>query len=146
MTTKILVPLDGSDLAEKALPHAEALAAHLKGELLVARVAHPPVIRSDYGTKNYEAFIEAERKETATYLQMVEEKLADRPFPVRVLALDRNMVAEALLDLACEEAVNYMVLTTHGRSGLGRIIQGSVATKLLRKAPCPVLLININAS
>lgn len=142
MTVKILVPLDGSNLAEEALPHAEALAAQLQGELLVARVAHPPVIRSDYGTNNYEAFIEAERQDTATYLQKIQGRLADRPFPVRVLALNRNMVAEALLDLACEEAVNYIVMTTHGRSALRRIIQGSVATKILRSASCPVLLIN----
>lgn len=141
MLKKILLSLDGSKLAEKALPYAKALANKFEAELIITRVVHPLPIVADYGSAAFEAVVAAEQRETQAYLSQIQQELAGFQPPVRTVALHNLAVAEAIIDLACRENVELIVMSTHGRSGLSRWIYGSVATKVLQQAPCPVFLV-----
>ena len=142
MIKKILVPLDGSKLAEKALPYAEELAAKLGAELILTWVLHPLVVMSDYGASSYETIIELEKNEATRYLTTTQIEIQKRQLPVRVNILE-GYAAQTIIDLACQEKVDLIVMSTHGRSGLSRWVHGSVATKILQHAPCPVFLVRV---
>ena len=141
MLRKILLPLDGSEFAEQSLPYATALAEKCQAELLVVRVVHPMPIISDYSAAVYEAYLTAEQYATEDYLQNLKTRLADVSFPVHFVSLHDAAVAEAIIDYACREKIDLVVMSTHGRSGVGRWIHGSVTSKVLHHAPCPVLLV-----
>lgn len=140
MIKKILVPLDGSKLAEKALPYAEALAEKLGAELILTWVLHPLIVMSDYGASSYETIISLEKNEATQYLTTTQIELQKRHLPVRINILE-GQAADAIIELACQERVGLIVMSTHGRSGLSRWVHGSVATKVLQHAPCPVFLV-----
>ena len=144
MLKKILLPLDGSEFAEKALSYAKSLAETFEAELLVVRVAHPVPIMADYATVAYETYVAAEQQATETYLQEINLYFQGSPFSVRTLALQYMDAASGIIDLACEEKVDLIVMSTHGRSGFSRWIHGSVATKVLQASLCPVLLVRAN--
>lgn len=141
MLRKILLPLDGSELAEQALPFATMMAEKFQAELIVTRIAHPNIILSDYGSIAQANYIMAEQQETAAYLRRIDAQLAHSPFSVKIVPQCQVAPAEGIIDLANEEQVDLIVLSTHGRSGFSRLLHGSVATKLLRHAPCPVFLV-----
>lgn len=142
---KILVPLDGSKLAEKALPHAETFAKNFAAELILvwALQPQPLVAVSDYGVASYNTIIEDEEKEASDYLAHLKTELLSRDILVRTAVLKGHSVADAIVDVAEQEAVDFIVKTTHGRSGLSRWIYGSVATKVLQQAPCPIFLVRV---
>ena len=142
MIKKILVPLDGSKLAENALPYAETFVEKLAAELILTWVLHPLIVMSDYGVSAYETIIDLEEKEATEYLTLMQIKLQKRSLPVRTNILE-GPVAQAIIDLACQERADLIVMSTHGRSGLSRWVYGSVATKVLEHAPCPVFLVKV---
>jgi nucleotide-binding universal stress UspA family protein len=144
MLKKILVPLDGSQLAERALGPALRLAQEDGTEILLVRVP----IRSQmfipaeggYGLL-YPERAEAEaRDEALAYLRDVQTARAGRNYGLRVKLVEGE-VAGALVDVAQEEKVDLIVMSSHGYSGLTRWVLGSVAEKVLHGAPCPVLVI-----
>jgi nucleotide-binding universal stress UspA family protein len=140
MLKKILVPLDGSGLAEKALPYAEALGHRFEAELILLWVLHPLVVMSDYGAHTYETLIKLEKQEAQTYLALRQIDLVKKGLTTRVEILE-GPAAEQIIDLACRDMVDVIVMCTHGRSGLKRWVFGSVAAKVLQHAPCPVFLV-----
>jgi nucleotide-binding universal stress UspA family protein len=140
MFKKILVPLDGSAMAEKALPYAEALGHKFEAELILLWVLHPLVVLSDYGAHSYETLIELEKQEARTYLTMRQIELVKKGQSVQVEILD-GPAAEQIIDFADREQVDMIAMCTHGRSGLQRWVYGSVAAKVLQQAPCPILLV-----
>lgn len=142
MIKKILVPLDGSELAEKALPYAEALAEKLEAELILTWVLHPLIVMSDYGASSYETIISLEKNAATQYLATTQIELQKQHLPVRINILEGH-AADAIIELACQERVGLIVMSTHGRSGLSRWVHGSVATKVLQQAPCPVFLVRV---
>ncbi len=152
MYEKILVPLDGSSLSELALPHAEALAQHFRSEILLVRVYQPFVVPFDLYTLgpdvtdsyNQELQTQAEQ-ETRDYLNHIQKRLRLKNIRSRCFVLG-GVVTESILDTAETEAVDLIVMSTHGRSGLSRWVYGSVASKILQVASCPVFLVRaINA-
>ncbi len=145
MIKKILVPLDGSKLAEKALPYAEALAEKLGAELILTWVLHPLIVMSDYGASSYETIISLEKNEATQYLTTTQIELQKQHLPVRINILEGH-AADKIIELACQERVDLIVMSTHGRSGLSRWVHGSVATKVLQHAPCPVFLVRAKES
>lgn len=145
MIKKILVPLDGSKLAEKSLPYAEALAEKLGAGLILTWVLHPLIVMSDYGASSYETIITLEKNEATQYLTRTQIELQKRHLPVRINILE-GRAADAIIELACQERVGLIVMSTHGRSGLSRWVHGSVATKVLQHAPCPVFLVRVKES
>lgn len=140
MLKKILVPLDGSPLAAKALPYAEALADKFGAELIFLWVLHPMMHFSEEAMGVYETIRQRELEEASTYLRTA-QLTPDRPHLKPVTKILEGPVAQTIIDLAEEEKVDLIVMSTHGRSGLGRWMYGSVASKVLQHAPCPIYLV-----
>lgn len=137
---RILVPLDGSELAEMALPYAEELAKRLNGEVLLMRAALARVgPGGDPVIAQVRAVTEAE-----TYLAEVEAQLTARGIKAQSV-VPYGSPAQEIVDEARIRNTDLIVMSTHGRSGLGRLVSGSVADEVLRKSGVPVLLIKPGA-
>jgi nucleotide-binding universal stress UspA family protein len=146
---KILVPLDGSKLAEKALPYAITFAQKFEAELILvwALQPQPIVAMSDYGALSYAPMIDQERqerKEAFKYLSHLRESCREQDVVTRTAVIKGQSVADAIVDIARKEKVDFIVRTTHGRSGLSRWIYGNVAMKVLQQAPCPIFLVKVS--
>ncbi|MCA9793612.1 MAG: universal stress protein [Candidatus Eremiobacteraeota bacterium] len=137
MYSKILVPLDGSELAEQALAPAGELARRFGAELYLVRVFLPPVISPAAWTSIDMTKVRAEEEQfLRNYLdeQQVEGVLCHR-------LLIEGEAADALMHTAKEQGIDLIVMTSHGRTGFNRWLFGSVAERVVRHAPCPVLTI-----
>ncbi len=139
---RVVVPLDGSELAEEALPYAEELARTLSLDILLARA-----VKTDLPTYSEAEFnvweptiTEGIIQEATTYLEGVAETLGGKGFTVQSEVV-RGSPAQALLNLAQETDQNLITMTTRGRSGLSRWLMGSVAEALVRSSGDPVLVI-----
>ena len=143
---RILVPLDGSDLAAMALEPAVGLAALCGAEVTLLMVIAPieDVIEAPGETIAIDTQWEARRARAQDYLAA----LCRRPEYQGVqlnAKVTMGPVAETILNYAQEHSVDLIVMTTHGRSGLGRWVWGSVAEKVLRAASTTVLLVRSGA-
>jgi nucleotide-binding universal stress UspA family protein len=148
--TTMLVPLDGSKLAESVLPHVEVLAKQ-RGldsvEVSLLRVAEPPAIPADYPADmplSWEEHLEQETAKRKTegehYLAGVEKQLKDAGLNVRAEVLVGNPVEE-IIGHCSKNRSSIVVMATHGRSGLSRWAYGSVAEKTLLGTSCPILIV-----
>lgn len=142
---KLLVPLDGSELAEQALPVAEHLSRTLDVPLLLLRsVPTLTFAFSDpypYGGAEFSAEVwEAMEKEAEEYLATVTKGLQQKGLKVETSA-PRGDPGMHITDLAGKTRGSLVVMSTHGRSGLGRWVLGSVADKVVRSSGSPVLLV-----
>ena len=139
MYKKILVPLDGSEESEKALPAAQALLAEVAGgEILVLRVLDIPT--SSYWTShNVLAAHETEKAAVQAYLDGIKARL-EHP-RVELLIHNGPSPAQAISDVASERGVDLIAMTCHGRSALHQFILGSQTEKTLRLARCSVLVV-----
>jgi nucleotide-binding universal stress UspA family protein len=140
----ILLPLDGSPLAERALPYA-TLVARASGAVLVlvraAQAAHGGAGDGDKRAQQAEAVREAE-----DYLAAVVGALARQEGQLPVETVVRyGPAAEAILQETRLREAGLVVMATHGRSGLGRWLYGSVADTVLRHATVPILLVPATA-
>jgi nucleotide-binding universal stress UspA family protein len=144
MYQKILVPLDGSVLAECVLPHVEVLARGCQAKSVVfIRVVesfHQPtgdyVMDPDQVKK-----IEAEHKQAAEeYLQKISAKVSLAGATVKA-ETPYGMPAEIIADYATKNQADLVVIATHGRSGVSKWVWGSVADRILRSACVPVLMV-----
>ena len=142
---RILVPLDGSSLAEKALAPAFALAEALTAELLLLRVAAPAhlTVETDTMREQSEYLESHERADADSYLGRL---MSDLPqTDVKVSArLVKGPTAEMIISSADKLQVDLIVMSSHGRSGIGRWLYGSVAEKVLRGADCATLVVRDN--
>lgn len=137
MYRSILVPLDGSPLSERALPLARDLARATGARLGLVQVAWTtePVSHS-----NVEAKVEA--LDTAdAYLRAIAEHLGNQGNRAETLAMPYDKAAEGILHAVPVLHADLIVMSTHGRSGLGRWVYGSVAEAVLLQSPVPVLLV-----
>jgi nucleotide-binding universal stress UspA family protein len=133
----ILYPTDFSERAEYAFQLACALARDYGARLLIAHVQMPPVVM--YGEMGA---LPPEPLETDEVLK--ERLLKIRPADEHIAYEHFFMVGEAadeIFRLAAEKQVDIIVMGTHGRRGLGRLLMGSVAEQVVRKAACPVVTI-----
>jgi nucleotide-binding universal stress UspA family protein len=144
MYNKILVPLDGSELAECVLPHVEAF---IKGfnasDVILVRVVETE--KSYAGNYAISADLldkrESERKSTATdYLNKIVNRLKDEGAAIHAEVLE-GRVTESLAKYALDNDIDLILIATHGRSGMTRWVRGSVADKILRSANVPVLMV-----
>ena len=142
MYHNILVPLDGSALAEAALHHAEALALEFKSNITLLRIIISPyqLIATDLVLSGTVAEIPGLRDQAMQYLQGVSGELREKGISFQTAILD-GPVPDAITDYARAEHIDLIVMSTHGRGGISRWVYGSVAEKVLQAAPCPVLLI-----
>lgn len=136
----ILVTTDGSDLGQHALPHAKALARALGTRLTVLSIQLDPVVAA---AGEYAYAVPTAQVNLDELKAELEQRLHERVPEARVIverARGRH-VSRAILDVAREEGAQMIVMTTLGRSGLGRALMGSVAQAVAQQAPVPMLLI-----
>src|SRR4030043_656818 len=141
MYKKILVPLDGSELAKKALNEAEKLVKSFDAEIILFQVV--PFIPI-YGSPELVTplIIDEKQKEAAEkYLSSLAEELKKKGLRVTVMVRTGQQVAMEIIDFAKESGVDLIVMCTHGRSGITRWMLGSVALKLLTRGETPILLL-----
>jgi len=141
MYKKILVPLDGSELARKALDQAEKLAKTFDSEIILFQVV--PFLPI-YGSPELVTplIVDEKQKESAEkYLTNLAEELKKRGFKVTAMVRTGQQVAVEIIDFAKETGVDLIVMCTHGRSGLTRWVLGSVAHKVLTRTETPILLL-----
>lgn len=131
----ILVPLDGSPLAEAILPPVRRLAAMTKAEIVLLRAYH---LESLGGL--YVALLPEFRREAEDYLRTQELSLSRQGVRVRTMLVEAP-AAQAILDAARTESPWMIAMTTHGRTGLERWALGSVTEKVIRAGEVPVLAI-----
>jgi nucleotide-binding universal stress UspA family protein len=138
----VIVPLDGSRLAEKALPHVVDLAKGLKLKVVLMRAyALPPTVTADeYGTYTEDLVnqIEAEAKE---YLVEKEKEVKAKGLENVVSVASFGYGAEKIITLAHETPDSFIAMCTHGRSGIKRWVLGSVTERVVRHSGDPVLII-----
>ena len=144
---KIMVPLDGSKLAECVLPHVESLAKGCESpQLLFVRAVEPITI--PYGIETAKitsleqltAFETHKKLEAEKYLNKIIDLFRKTGVNARAEVIF-GKAAEALSDFASKNDIDLVVIASHGRSGISRWILGSVAERLLRSLSVPVLMI-----
>jgi nucleotide-binding universal stress UspA family protein len=143
MYKKILVPLDGSELAKKALDHAEKLAKTFDAEIILFQVVPFMPI---YGSPELVTplIVDEKQKEAAEkYLADLAEDIKKRGLKVSTMVKTGQQVAVEIIDFAKETRADLIVMCTHGRSGITRWVLGSVAHKVLTRAETPILLIHL---
>jgi nucleotide-binding universal stress UspA family protein len=137
----LLVPLDGSAFAESVLPRAKALACLFGRKIVLLRVVEPP--------RNAYAFAEAAvapassedlSQEAEAYLEQVAQRLRDPGLSVQTAV--REGWASDVIAYGCQELQPALIaMATHGRTGVARLLLGSVALEVVRRSPLPVILI-----
>ncbi len=143
--SEVLVPLDGSEAAESALEAIPlVLSPQVGARLLLTSVIDegyplPPVYIPKVLSE--EALRKQHRRETEAYLQKVADRLdTDASSAVETRVIVDDDPGRALLRFCDEVGVHLVAISTHGRGGVSRFFLGSVADKLLREAPVPVLV------
>jgi nucleotide-binding universal stress UspA family protein len=148
---KILVPLDGSARAESALPTAVALAKAEGAELLLCYVA-PQAGLTEFGTFDRDAAklsAEVQKRNTLagqTHLTKVKNSLAPHGLNVSTRIITDGDARRALMTAVDREAVDLLVMATHGQSGHSDVPAGDVAGFILGRADVPVLLVRNDGS
>ena len=149
---KVLIPLDGSRLAEAVLPYAVELAKSFRGHLLLLHIVPPtsqvvgltggtdlgPIVITDEDVIS--ATLEAEQQKAESYLKTVAAKLEGQGVQVE-WTVRQGPAGPAIVQCARDERVDLIALSTHGRSGLGRLVFGSIADHVLRRSGLPILLV-----
>jgi nucleotide-binding universal stress UspA family protein len=139
----ILVPLDGSDLAECSLEHVKAVALGCQASSVVLLSVVEPVgfTTVDPLTEDYAVKVEVKVTETLTeYLNRIAGNLKKSGLNVKTV-IANGSPAGVILDYARNENVDLIVLSSHGRSGVARWATGSVADRVANNSNVPVLLI-----
>ncbi len=145
MYKAILVPLDGSELSLCVLPHLESLTKDGGVErviLLGVIEPTPSNIGADYLIDEVTAtkLFENHRNEAGRWLSAVGQRLGHLPVRVSWDVMP-GRAAEVIADYAAREGVDLLLMATHGRSGVGRWLMGSVAERILHASCVPILLV-----
>jgi nucleotide-binding universal stress UspA family protein len=147
---RILLPLDGSELGEASLPYVEELAIVTKAEVILLQVVKPHYdIALAEGYTSHLGRISAEYLTHASaaakdYLNSVKERLAKMGITARS-EVEVGSPAERIVGYAKESNIDLIAMSTHGRSGIGRWLLGSVADKVIHAADRPILLVRASA-
>jgi len=155
MYEHLLVALDGSATAEQVLEHAEALAiafhstitllrATVSAETLLAQTANTGATLGDVASfVDPTPIMDADRDAAVEYLNGVAARLREHQCTVNT-EHPEGPAADEIVARARAENVSLILMTTHGRGGLGRVVFGSTADAVLRHAPCPVLMVRVS--
>jgi len=133
----IVVPLDMSELAEQALAHAVEIAKRFEAHVELLTVI-PSSLENAMEGESAGATFDPRKLEAQEYLAAVGSRLADDGLSVST-AVRHGDVAEEIIDHATD--CDLIIMCTHGRSGLGRWVYGSITDRTLRHAGVPILLV-----
>ena len=134
----ILVPVDYSHSGDAAIAYAVSLGKEYEAEIHFVHVCEPPYVDGGFaGTPGADQVPPAEIREAETQLESI--------MPSGDVRCRRKVLigtpADELVGYAKDNSIDLVVMGTHGRSGLGRLLMGSVAEGVVRRSPCPVLTI-----
>ncbi len=148
MIKKILIPLDGSDLAEAAVPMVREFAEKTGAELVLIHVM-VPIMQPMYANGAMPVLIDVEQEDGAEmlgYLHRTAAHLVEAGLKVGVV-LERGIdAAGAIVEYAQKNKVDLIAMSSHGRSGLGRLLLGSTADSVAHGTRIPVLLVRPDES
>jgi nucleotide-binding universal stress UspA family protein len=131
----ILFPTDFSTASDAALVHAESLARQMNARLLIVHVEEPPLA---YG--GGELYYGLPEPSSERILKMLEDVKPSDPSVPYTHRLTMGDPAGEVVRIAEDEGVEMIIIGTHGRTGMTRLLMGSVAEAIVRRAPCPVLV------
>ena len=149
MYSKVIVPLDGSELAEQALPYARLVAAatSVPVELVSAYDVLPPALHDHGAMLATREMLVAAQRESESYLAGVCERLRAAGCDAAPIAMPGAGAPErAIVERATQDPQALLVMSTHGRSGVTRWALGSVADKVLHAVPNPALIMHAVAA
>ena len=144
MYKRILVPIDGSDPAERGLAEAIALARELKATIRLLNLTSDFVLMVEMSSAiDYEKFREGLNQFGQRLLAKASEQAKAQGVATETSLhdLDGGRVADAIVEEARKSRCDLIVIGTHGRGVLGRLLLGSTAEWVVRHAPCPVLTV-----
>ena len=152
---KVLVPLDGSPIAEQVLPHAEAVARTLGSDLLLFHVFEPMrkypegvgvgVVYRALPDEVVNTENDRRKQVGLSYLNEISKKLKAQETPVS-MEVARGSPADQILDYAETHEMDLIAMSTHGRSGVGRWVFGSVTDKVLHAGDTAIFVIRATQS
>lgn len=141
MFKKILVPLDGSELAETALSHAKELARCTGAELELLRVAQLYLPNYYFEAPiDADELIQRDRAQAKDYIEALATSIRGEGYTVSTF-VGHGAVADVIVDYAESTSADIIVMSTHGRTGVQRWLLGSVADRVLHGAKMPILLV-----
>ena len=146
MFKNILIPTDGSPLSQKAVVQGVALAKSVGAKVTAFFAAPPatPIVYRNNLPVGYTTPGEHEqiiKKTAARYLEFVERAAKKARVPCETVHVTSDYPEDDILKIARTKKCDLIVMATHGRRGLGHVILGSVTERVLREAPCPVLVV-----
>jgi nucleotide-binding universal stress UspA family protein len=136
MCKNILVPLDGSPVAEAALPYAKVLARRTGAHLTLIRAAHYASLLGDVGVEQYRSVRQAE-----DYLERHVERLASEGYSAQAAVPFGGSTARWIVEEAEIRHADLVVMATHDRVGADRWLHGSVAESVVHRCTIPVMLV-----
>jgi nucleotide-binding universal stress UspA family protein len=154
MYKKILVPLDGSKLAECALNHVKTLFQDGPvGEVVLLNAVVTEIPWGEMNTRedgqaitfDYNAFKKTFIDKSKKYLTRVKSRLASEGIKVKTETIESNGPSHTITDYAQKNGVDLIVIATHGYTGMKKMMVGSIALKVLHESNVPVLLIRPDA-
>lgn len=141
---KIVVPLDGSDFARHVIPDACDIARANNSEIILVHVLRPTTWEMvDPGAQAGRGASMA-RAEMEAHLRAVKGELEGENLTVRAVLLEGASVVETICAFCEQESADVIIMSTHGRTGLSRLLFGSVARELMECSQIPVMLIQPN--
>ncbi|UCD54132.1 MAG: universal stress protein [Dehalococcoidia bacterium] len=144
MYKKILVPLDGSELAECALEHVRAIARGCQVDKVVLLRVLEPVIGAPHDSVSAEHVRQAEGKleaDAEEYLNKVAGNLKKDGIPAEAELVLGGEPAAKIIKSAKKDEATLIIMSTHGRSGVSNWLFGSVAERVVHHSPVPILMV-----
>jgi nucleotide-binding universal stress UspA family protein len=142
MYKRVLVPLDGSELAEETLPHAAVHAGQFGGEIVLLKVLEPLPEPSMAGRGAVRSAEVASAQLAEDYLEGIAAGLREQGIPAQTVTVEGKPYVE-IIRFAEENEIDLVVMSTRGHSGLSRWLLGSVADRVARGATVPLLLVPV---
>jgi len=142
MFKQILIPLDGSTLAETALPYAKQIIE--EADKIILLMVIDQISRGDPSFNRHMILSDQQedalRKLGEDYLAQTATQFASSKLKIETMVVQGSPV-DVIVDIAKSSSIDAIVMSTHGRAGLSRWLLGNLTQKVLSVAPCPVLVI-----
>jgi len=145
MYTQILISTDGSELTQKGIDYSLSLAKAMGSKVTVITATEPfPIIYGREWQPTPEVAKHFEQENASAAAAILEKVKADADkvgVPLETVHSASAFAAEAILDAAKERGCNLIVMSSHGRTGLGKMLLGSQTSKVVSRSVLPVLVV-----